>query len=80
MFFKVKWEGWEDPTLEPASNFFQRFSSTLMHYGIDKGVHMDIFREWAGRGVSLRQEEAVPWGEQKAAGGEARLWQSQWIS
>ena len=22
MFFKVKWEGWEDPTLEPASNFF----------------------------------------------------------
>ena len=53
MFFKVKWEGWEDPTLEPASNFFQRFSSPLIQYGIHKGVHMDIFRELAGRGVQV---------------------------
>ena len=46
MFFKVNWEGWEDPTLEPASNFLQRFSSPQIQYGIDKGVRMDILRNW----------------------------------
>ena len=50
MFFKVKWQGWEDPTLEPAGKFFQRFSDPLKQYGLDKCVHMDILRKLAGRG------------------------------
>ena len=53
MFFKVKWQGWEDPTLEPAGNFFHRFSGPLIQYGNEHGVHMNIFRELAGRGEEV---------------------------
>ena len=33
MHFLVKWEGHEDPTWEPAGNFFQGFSAPLIEYG-----------------------------------------------
>ena len=51
MYFEVKWEGREDPTLEPAGNFFQRFSAPLIEYGREHGVNMNIFEELTGRGV-----------------------------
>ena len=79
MFFKVKWQGWEDPTLEPAGNFFQRFSGPLIQYGLDKGVHMDIFRELAGRG---RKSEASGGRLIKKGGMQvvkrARTWPGLW--
>ena len=65
MFFKVKREGWEDPTLEPASNFFQRFSSPLIQYGMDKGVQMVIFREFSGRGCKSKARGGGPIGGNK---------------
>ena len=36
MFFKVKWQGLEEPTLEPTGNFFQRFSGPLIQDALDK--------------------------------------------
>ena len=51
MYFKVKWEGYEDPTSEPAGNFFQRFSKHLIDYGCEHEVKLDIFKELSGRGV-----------------------------
>ena len=45
MFFKVKWEGYEDPTWEPAGKFFLRFNGPLIQYGLDHGVTMDVFKE-----------------------------------
>ena len=53
VFFEVKWEGYEDPTLEPAVNFFQRFSKPLIEYGCEHGVRIDIFKELSGRGCKL---------------------------
>ena len=47
-FFLVKWEGWEDPTLEPAGNFFQRFSGPIIEYDRSHGVCMNIFEELSG--------------------------------
>ena len=49
-FFKVKWEGYEDPSVEPAGNFFQQFSKPLIDYGCEHGLKMDIFKELSGRG------------------------------
>ena len=46
----MKWEGYEDPTLEPAGNFFHRFSGPLIEYGVKNGVHMNVFKELEGRG------------------------------
>ena len=37
MFFTVKWQGWEDPTLEPAVKFFQRFLDHLYSMVLIKG-------------------------------------------
>ena len=45
LFFRVKWEGWEDPTIEPAGNFFQKFNGPLIKYGLDHNIHLDIFKE-----------------------------------
>ena len=50
VFFRVKWEGYEDPTLEPAGNFFHRFYGPLIEYGVKNGVHMNVFKELEGRG------------------------------
>ena len=50
LFFRVKWEGFEDHTLDPAGNFFHKFSGPLIEYGVKNGVHMDVFKELEGRG------------------------------
>ena len=50
----MKWEGYEDPTLEPAGNFFHRFSGPLIEYGVKNGVHMNVFKELEGRGTPSR--------------------------